>query len=274
LNISSAHDLHLRFTVPMIWKTLSVLIPLPEAALASNNKKKTGAVDKDTNHTYSATTYSQALTIRAASKDLVAPVMALESGIQGRITIHKSDTVSVILSCSESPIKFNIGGLVRLTCSLARIEERLQSLIELAQKQQLQSLSLPFASFSACGQPSAKAAARIRPVSAASPAMLIVPECGSWIVTMWHIGFDSLECYAGEKFEVSWEDFTGELIRVYSKDLAVGKPCVDNNKARAKKQRFLRIERQEYPNDRLHNAVEQKLSSIRAGMAASGCYTR
>jgi hypothetical protein len=267
-NISSAHDIHLRFTVPLIWKTLSVLIALPATTSAHN--KETVALDKKANYTYSATTSSQALTIRSASKDLVAPVMALESGIQGRITIHKSDTVSVILSCSESPIKFNIGGLVRLTCSLARIEERLQSLIELAQKLQLQNLSLPLASSSAWRQRYATAAARIRSVNADRLVMLTVPECGSWIVTMWHIGFDSLECYAGEKFEVSWEDFTGEWIRIYSKDLVAGKPCVVNNKARAKKQRILRIERQEYPNDRLHNAVERKLSSIGTGTAASG----
>jgi hypothetical protein len=39
--------------------------------------------------------------------------MALESGIQGRITIHKNGTVSVIPSCSEPPIKFNMGGYLR-----------------------------------------------------------------------------------------------------------------------------------------------------------------
>jgi hypothetical protein len=34
------------------------------------------------------------------------------------------------------------------------------------------------------------------------------------------IGFDSLERYAGEKFEVAWEDFEGEWIRAYSKQIA------------------------------------------------------
>lgn len=40
----------------------------------------------------------------------------------------------VILSCSNSPVKFNIGGLVILTTSLVRIEERLGFLIDFTQE--------------------------------------------------------------------------------------------------------------------------------------------
>jgi hypothetical protein len=39
---------------------------------------------------------------------------------------------------------------------------------------------------------------------------------------MWHVGaVDTLEryLYAGEKFEVAWEDFTGQRIRAYTKRL-------------------------------------------------------
>jgi hypothetical protein len=41
-------------------------------------------------------------------------------------------------------------------------------------------------------------------------ALLSVPESGNWTLMMWHINLDSLERYAGEKFEVAWEDFAGQ----------------------------------------------------------------
>lgn len=61
---------------------------------------------------------------------------------------------------------------------------------------------MPSTSFAACEQKSAKVASRMTLVNTAART-LAIPEYGSWIVTMWHIGFDSLERYAGEKFEVS-----------------------------------------------------------------------
>jgi hypothetical protein len=62
----------------------------------------------------------------------VLQVMRLDKGLAGKITVHNGDTVSVILACSEMPILLDIGGLVRLTSALARIEERLLSLIDVA----------------------------------------------------------------------------------------------------------------------------------------------
>ena len=101
----------------------------------------------------------------------------------------------------------------------------------------------------------------MRLANTASSRMLVVPDFGSWIVTMWHIGFDSVERYTGEKFQVSWEDFTGELIRVYSKTLAAGKPDASRKK-KARNKCIIRIERQEYPKKALRTAVEQKLSML------------
>ena len=281
-DLPSAHDIHLRFKVYRIWETLSVLaaaFPAGRSSAAdSENNDKISAVNTITNAGYSANTTSshELLEIRAVSKDLVLPVMALENGIRGRITIHKNDTVSVILSCSESPITFNIERLVTLTCSLARLEERLRSLIDAALQQHQQDLYfLPSTTIATNGQQNSAtvtATSSMTPSKIAANA-LIVREYSSWIVTMWHIGLDSLERYAGEKFEVAWKDFTGEWIRVYSKErlLVVGKP--DANKTRklkkkkkAKKQFVLRIERQEYPNDRLRSTVEHKLSSISVGI--------
>ena len=36
---------------------------------------------------------------------------------------------------------------------------------------------------------------------------------------MWHFGYDSLNEYTGERFEVTWEDGQNALFRIYTKDL-------------------------------------------------------
>ena len=65
----------------------------------------------------------------------------------------------------------------------------------------------------------------------------------SWIVTMWHFGHDSPNEYTGEKFEVAWEDGQNALFRIYTKDLNVGTR--------------IRRERQEYPNKRFDEALDE-----------------
>jgi len=62
---------------------------------------------------------------------------------------------------------------------------------------------------------------------------------------MWHFGTDSLSEYAGEKFEMTWEDGEHALLRIYSKDMKEG------NGIRIRK------ERQEYPGVRLDAAVHE-----------------
>ena len=84
---------------------------------------------------------------------------------------------------------------------------------------------------------------------------------------MWHVGFDSIQRYSGERFEVAWEDFEGEWIRAYSKVMTCEPPASKRKKARRKQ--TVRIERQEYPRDMLRTAVEQKLSSIMVAKVTS-----
>ena len=80
--------------------------------------------------------------------------------------------------------------------------------------------------------------------SASSP----IPDHDSWIVTMWHFGTDSLSEYTGEKFERTWEDGQNALFRIYTKDL--------NGVTRIRK------ERQEYPNMRFDEAIDEKLPTV------------
>jgi hypothetical protein len=114
-----------------------------------------------------------------------------------KTTVHKTDTVSVIVGCSVTPILIDLFGLARLTSSIARVEERLQLLVNeystvsiLSGRQQYLSLIL-----------NSK-----------------IPDHMTWTVKMWHFGQDALTSYSGDKFDMAWEDSLNVLHYIYSKD--------------------------------------------------------
>ena len=63
---------------------------------------------------------------------------------------------------------------------------------------------------------------------------------------MWHFGRDASIEYSGEKFEMTFSLATGILIRVYSKQMKGKKTNI-------------RLERQEYPNIPLVDAIEARI---------------
>ena len=65
---------------------------------------------------------------------------------------------------------------------------------------------------------------------------------------MWHFGSDSPNEFADERFEVAWEDGQNALMRKYTKDL--------NGVTK------IRRERQEYPNKRFDEAMDEKLPTV------------
>ncbi|HEY7571450.1 MAG TPA: hypothetical protein VH796_08775 [Nitrososphaeraceae archaeon] len=148
------------------------------------------------------------------SKDISLDPL-LTNDLTIKTTIHHTDTVSVIVACSLNPVAADIKGLVRLSNALTRVEERLLRYIECAPR--LLSLSS-------------------------------IPDHDSWIVTMWHFGYDSPDEYVGKEFEVAWEEGQNALMRIYTKDL--------NGVTR------IRRERQEYPNKRFDEAIEEKLPTV------------
>ena len=77
-----------------------------------------------------------------------------------------------------------------------------------------------------------------------------IPEYSQWIVTMWHFGADASVEYTGDKFSATWNVGKNALIRAYSKDMG------RDGKTR------IRLERQEYPDKSLADAVIDKLSSL------------
>jgi hypothetical protein len=113
-----------------------------------------------------------------------------------KTTVHKTDTVSVIVGCSLSPIPIDLFGLARFTSSIARVEERLQLLVNEYNTASLQSgrqyLSLTLNSK--------------------------IPDHMNWTVKMWHFGQDALTSYSGEKFDMAWKDSLNVLHHIYSKD--------------------------------------------------------
>jgi hypothetical protein len=144
-------------------------------------------------------------------------------GLLIRVTVHKTDTITVIVACSCRPVAIDISGIIRLSNALTRVEERLSKLVH-------DCLSISADNSSVKQE-------------------VIIPIHNSWIVTLWHFGTESLVWYAGEKFEVTWEVAENVLVRAYTKDLK-------------EKGTRIRLECQEYPNKIFAEAVEEKLNTF------------
>jgi hypothetical protein len=132
------------------------------------------------------------------------------------IIIHHSDTVSISIGCTNFPIAKDVFGLIRLTNILVRIEEHLSHIINCCTLETTQADNT------------------------------IIPNCYSWIITLWHLGVDSISEYAGEKFECSWETAEGILTRLYSKQFS------DKNIR-------IRLEKQESPKIRVDDLILETL---------------
>lgn len=135
-------------------------------------------------------------------------------GLDIKTTVHPTDTVSIVIGCSYSPIAVETNGVIRLSNALSTIQERISNIVN------------------------------------SERSILSIPDHMSWTVTMWHFGADAITTYTREKFYASWEVSQHALITAYSKDWKDGKSRV-------------RIEKQEYPQKSLLEALEEKLHSSR-----------
>jgi hypothetical protein len=153
---NALHDIHYRFKVPDIWTILFL-------------SKKYHPND--------------------VSKDITLDTLNID---QLRIitTIHRTDTVTVIVACSSMPIAADIYGLMRLSNALTRVEERLSRVVD------------------ECG--------RMIPGGYET---IPIPNNEAWRVTMWHFGCDSPTEYSGPRFCATWRVGQKTLARIYSKDL-------------------------------------------------------
>jgi hypothetical protein len=155
------HDIHLRFEVEQIWATLS-------------SKYKVNPCSKDI--------------------QLMPPWPWKIKDLDLMVTVHSTDTVSVVVSCSYSTVAVDIAGVVRLSNALSVVQERLNNIL----------------------------------CSSTSNANTIpaISDCLDWVVTLWHFGTDSLITFSGDKFNVSWEIAEHALITAYSKEWKNGKTRV------------------------------------------------
>ena len=116
------------------------------------------------------------------------PFRAKNDGTEIRITIHKTDNISVYLACSFAPVVYDYAGVDRLTTLLTRCEVYLENAVKEAAK--------------AAGQ-------EIEPEA---------PDHLTWICKHYHLGRDSLQEYVSDRFAVSYENMRDSLLRVYVKE--------------------------------------------------------
>ena len=154
------HDIHFRFEVPDIWNILNL-----------SNKYKTNAV----------------------SKDITVNVLNTEQ-LRILTTVHRIDTVTVVVACSHKPVAADTHGLIRLSSALTRVEERLSRVVDW------------------CGT--------LIPGGYES---IPIPNNETWIVTMWHFGHDSPTEYTGPRFCTTWKAGQNALVRIYSKNMKSSK---------------------------------------------------
>ena len=187
---NALHDIHLRFNLEGIWSALST---------------------------------TASFKIDSYSKDIRLPSWEIR-GLSIRTTVHRTDTVSVVVGGSYHPIAVDFNGIIRFSSALTRVEERLSNLLQ-------ESIST-----TATGKQ--------------DDGRLLVPDHMGWIVTMWHFGVHGLTEFTGERFECSWEVGQYALCRAYTKDFRNGRT-------------HIRLERQEYPRKSLAYAIEEKLNWTR-----------
>ena len=152
------------------------------------------------------------------------------NGILIRVTVHKTDTVSIIIACTLRPIPINFDGISKFTEMLTRTEERIANMIKKIEEKDDDS----------------KNNDSLNSENTITAAVINIPHYNTWIVTMWHFGADSrLQC-TGEKFSITCKDGRNVLLRVYTKQ-------------RERKNTRIRIERQEYPRKSITDAINEKL---------------
>ena len=119
----SIHNIRLKFEVPNLWLALS-------STELSKNKK---------------------------SKDISVPIH-IQDSVDIKLSVHKTNTVTLNIGCSLNPIKLDYAGHIRFYTLLARIEEQLRAKVNL---------------------------------NSYSPSITI-PDNRYWVINMWHFGRDSL----------------------------------------------------------------------------------
>jgi hypothetical protein len=205
----AVHDIHLRFIVMGLWSILS------------DNSSSTGSSNSDS----CSNSKSFTLQIDPFSRDIRLEKRVIND-LEIQVTVHHTDTVTVVIGCSYAPIIVDEYGVIRLSNALSKIEEELSELIEQCRGSH-SDVDLD------------TGAARCNP-------NIDVPNHMGWTVTRWDFGVDALVTYTGEKFFFSWGSSQNVLIVFYTKKWS-------QNDYR------IRVEFQEFPNKPLGKALWERL---------------
>jgi hypothetical protein len=148
----SIHAIHLKLKVPNIYKIFSVL-DFPKIK---------------------------------RSQDIVLPAWCKNNSIV-KVTIHKTDTVTVIIGCSLEPIPLDYNGIIRFFTIAARSEGFLEGLTVMMNPDKLNQNQS-------------------------------IPEYRKWLITRWDFGRDSLQTYKGKNYETTIMKAQHFFERIYTKD--------------------------------------------------------
>jgi hypothetical protein len=212
LEHKSIHDIRLNFKVEGIWSMLYNHY--------NNNSKHSNPTE---------------LSLNIYNKDILFPTWKVNNDILIRVTVHKTNTVSIIVACSLRPILINYDGISKFTEMLTRTEERISNIIQNIQEKGY------------CDDNKNNDSSHTEhTIATPAIAAITIPHYNTWIVTMWHFGADSMLQCTGEKFSITFKDGRNVLLRVYTKQR-------EHNDTR------ICIERQEYPRKSIIDAINEKL---------------
>jgi hypothetical protein len=174
------HDIHLSFKSEGLWKYLSNI---------EYYKKRTNS-----------------------KKAISFGYYPIERYLSIQVIVQHTNTLNVIVKCSNNPIICDFDGIIRLSDALTRIEEKLSAVVN---EQSNKTFNAEF-----------------------NPSEIKIPNKDDWIITLWHLHRDSYEEYSGEKFQCCWKEAKNLFIRVYNKE----------SKLNRKKKNIIRLELQENPD--------------------------
>lgn len=230
LDKKSIHDIRLKFRVKGLWLLLSS--SSSSSVIVDKAKKREQQEHNNENKNIKKQNHHH-LSINSKNKDITLPTWHMLRDLLVKVTVHKTDTISVIVACSVNPITLDIQGIIKLTEALSRTEERISQLYH----------SLPNGNDT------------IITDTNTHNTVYQIPHYTTWNVTMWHFGADSLIQFTGEKFSITFQDGRNVLLRIYSKERQQPK----RKRGKRSNDTRIRIERQEYPNKSVEDAINERL---------------
>ncbi len=245
LNKNAVHNIRLKFECKNIWNAISHTI---------ENK-------------YDIFVYNNVYTIQNNGSDCIGLPDVINShsndikfrsleikGYKIDVTIHNTDNVTIIIGCSYNPLTLDFKGYIEFSNLLTRVEERLVRLVNDCsvfymkyqnKKKSGNNKKTGIGISSDNSNEDLKLTDNITTVY--NNPFVRIPFYENWIITMWHFGADSIGSYSGERFHISMTNLDRTVRNIYSKQYG--------------KRQKIRVERQEYPNKRFHEAIDEKLDN-------------